>query len=130
MNPLYIGFPAFLTGSIISYAIREYMMGKLSAEQIGAISLAQRRYRLRLLLTCGVLTIFVLAMRMITGGGLGRPAFYAFLASLVVVYVWFNVRTYKAAVNLLSNSHRRLLLAALAAGFAGFAALVASMAAT
>ncbi len=129
MNPLSIGFPAFLIGAIVSYAIREYLEGKLSAEQIGAISIAQRRYRLRLILACGVALFLVFAVQM-TIGDLSRPAFYVLLASLVVAYAWFNVLAYKAAVNVLSLSHRRLLLAAFATGFAGVAVLVASMAAT
>ncbi|HEY8359904.1 MAG TPA: hypothetical protein VIL30_20805 [Ramlibacter sp.] len=129
MNPLYIGVPAFLIGVVVSYAIREYLEGKLSAEQVGAVSLAQRRYRLRLFLACGVALALVFAVRMIVGD-LSRPAFHVLLASLIGAYAWFNVLAYKAAVSALSNSHQRLLLAAFAAGFAGLAALAASMAAT
>jgi hypothetical protein len=129
MNPLNIGFAALLAGVILSYAIREYLEGKLSAEQIGSIALSQRRHRLRLYSVIGVFSVVLLAARMVTSD-IGRPLFYSLLAGLVLLYLWFYAATYKAAAGVLSLPQRRLFLAAQICGFVGLSTLAASMAAT
>ena len=129
MNPMYIGFGALFAGTILSYAIREYLEGRLSAEQIGSIALAQRKHRLRLYSAIGVFFVVVLAARLVTSD-IGRPLFYLLLAGLVLLYLWFYAATYKAAASVLTISQKRLLLAAQTCGFIGLATLAASMAAT
>jgi hypothetical protein len=129
MNPLYVGFPALIAGTVLSYAIREYLEGQLTAEQIGSIALAQRRHRLRLYSVLGAMIPLLLGARLVTSD-IGRPLFYTLLAALVLGYLWFYVATYKAAATVLSHSQGRLLLAAQVCGFVGLTTLAGSMAAT
>jgi hypothetical protein len=129
MNPLYIGFPAVIAGTVLSYAIREYLEGKLTVEQIGSIALAQRTHRLRLYSVMGAVLLLLLGARLVTSD-IGRPLFYTLLAAVVLGYLWFYAATYKAAASVLSPSQRPLLMAAQVCAFVGLATLAASMAAT
>jgi hypothetical protein len=129
MNPFSIGLPGFAVCVFTAYALRERAVGHLSAEQIGAVTLAQRSDRITLLAcSAGMLAIF-LALRF------GLPErqnlwFLLLLAATAVVSVLFEVKVCKSIIALLPAAPARALVIARGIGMLGLLCLVGAMAAT
>jgi hypothetical protein len=51
MNPFTIGLPAFLASVFVGYLLREYSIGRLTALELGTLSVSMRPIRLRYLLS-------------------------------------------------------------------------------
>ena len=47
MNPISIGLLAFVGLTVLGYLIREFAVGRLSAEQLGRLAMQMRPYRIR-----------------------------------------------------------------------------------
>src|SRR5260370_11229130 len=60
MNPFTIGLPAFLGGVFVGYLLHEYSIGRLTALELGTLTVSMRPIRLRYLFSMvAVLVVFV-----------------------------------------------------------------------
>lgn len=129
MNPFYVGLPVFLLGTLCAYGFHEKAIGRMSAEQIGMVTLALRSERIYLLLcSAGILVVF-LALRF----GLPGQQDLWFLSALAVgaaVSVYFETRACRSVVSLVPQGPARTLVVSGVIGQAGLLCLLGAMAAT
>jgi hypothetical protein len=129
MNPFYIGLPGWVICTFVAYAIQERVIGQLCAQQIGAITLAQRTDRIRLLACLAGIVILFLALRF----GLPRQQnlwFLLLLGATAIATVYFETRGYNSVLKLLPPASARTLIAARIIGLLGMVCIVGAMAAT
>lgn len=129
MNPFYVGLPVWLLCTLGAYGLRERAIGRMSAEQIGVVTLAQRADRINLLAySSGILIVF-LALRF------GLPErqnlwFLLLLSASAAVSVRFEARGCRAIFSLVPQGPARTLVASRVIGLVGLLCLVIAMAAT
>jgi hypothetical protein len=129
MNPFYIGLPGWAVCAFAAYAIRERAIGRLSAEQIGQVTLAQRSDRISLLMCSAVILVIFLALRFSLPGR-QNLWFVLLLAATAAVSVYFEVKACKSIVVLLPSAPARTLVVARGIALLGLLCLVGAMAAT
>jgi uncharacterized membrane protein YecN with MAPEG domain len=129
MNPFYIGIPAWFVCAFVSYAIRERVIGRLSAQEIGTAALAGRADRIGFV-ACyvGIFVVF-LVLRF------GLPEqqslwFVLFLGASAAASLYFEIKGFKSALALLPTGPARELIASRIVGLLGVLCLLGAMAAT
>jgi len=130
MNPFYIGIPAFLGGTLIGYGLREFSLGRISAEQLGNLSMSMRPTRLRYLwVMLSILAAFLLVRFSLPS--LTDTWFLLFLFLAAVVSVGFEVHGFRQFfLGNLPHSFVRPYMISRLFTLLGVLALIGAMAAT
>jgi hypothetical protein len=130
MNPFIIGLPAFIGGAFIGYLLREYSVGKLSAEQVGILSTSMRPTRLRYLWSMlAALALFFAARFAMPSHQ--NVSFLLFLGSAAILTVSFEVYGWRRSE--LNKLHRTFVwpfFISRVVTVSGTLVLIAAMAAT
>lgn len=129
MNPFYIGLPALILSALCAYGLHEKGIGRMSAEQIGMVTLALRADRIKFLVCSASILVVYFALRF------GLPGqqdlwFLSALAAGAAVSVYFEVRACRSVVSLVPQGPARTLVASGVVGQAGLLCLLGAMATT
>jgi len=129
MNPLLIGFPAWLLCAAVSYFLREKAIGQLSASQIGQITLVMRPARIRLWLCYFSIFLGFLVLRF-GFPDLTNAWFLLFLFLMAAVTVWYMVTGIRLTRTIAPAHPAQLLTYANVGGLLGLMSLLGAMATT
>jgi hypothetical protein len=130
MNPFTIGLPAFLGGVFFGYLLREYSLGRLTAIELGTLSVNMRPIRLRYLASI-VVALAVFATFRFAMPRLQNLWFLIALSIFAIVTVGFEVYGWhKFIVGKYSRTFTAPYTVSRIFTVLGFLVLVVAMAAT
>jgi hypothetical protein len=130
MNPFLIGLPAFVALTFLGYLLREFAVGKLSAEQLGSLDKRLRPNRIRYVLVAVAMLAVFLAVRFSIPSQVD-VWFVTFLSLFALVTLAFESVGWRATVRAeLPNSFKTPYLISRVLSIAGVMFLLGAMAAT
>jgi hypothetical protein len=130
MNPFFIGIPAFAACVFFGYLLREFAVGKLSAEQLGCLDKGLRPYRIRYVIsTVALLLVFITVRYSVPR--LATEWFETTLSLLAIATVGFEFVGWRtSALTGLTSSFKVPYLASRILSIGGILCLLVTMAAT
>jgi hypothetical protein len=130
MNPFMIGLPAFIGGGLCGYLLREFSVGRLTALELGTLSVNMRPVRLRYLVSM-VVTFAAFAALRFAVPKLMNSWFLLFLSLCAIETIGFEVYGWrKFIVGKFARKFTAPYTASRIVTVAGILVLIAAMAAT